>query len=211
MAGLSTQDQHLFKGFSFGEHRDLPFRCVHQAIAYHAAAHPDSIAVEHLDDKLSYSELERRGNILAARLQSMGVRPGSRVCLLARRSIIMVVGVVGIMKAGGVYVPLDGGIVTQSTLEHVIRDSRSILIMAPAEFHYRVQNMGVPVHPLDDFAFLNDTAPHAKLQGLSHPSDGIYVIYTSGNVLLGHHARYINATTQVLLASQRVWRFHTPA
>jgi non-ribosomal peptide synthetase component F len=186
MAGLSTQEQHLFKEFSFGDHRDLPFHCVHQAIAYHAAAHPDSIAVEHLDDKLSYSELERRGNILAARLQSM------------------VVGIVGIMKAGGVYIPLDGGIVTQFTLEHVIRDSRSILILATAEFHHRVQSIGVPVDPPDDFAFLDNTAPHAKLQKSSHSSDGIYVIYTSGNALLGHHARYINATAQVLLASQRV-------
>ncbi len=207
MASLSTQGQPLFKEFSFGDHRDLPFHCVH----HRATAHPDFIAVEHLDDKLSHSELERRGNILVARLQSMGVRPGSRVCLLAHRPIIMVVRVGGIMKAGGVYVPLDGGIVTRSTQEHVIRDSRSILILAPAEFHQRMRNMGVPVLPLDNFAFRNDTTPHAKRQELSHPSDGIYGIYTSGNALLGCHARYINATTQVLLVSQRVWKSHTPA
>ncbi len=211
MAGLSTQGQHLFKEFSFGDHRDIPFHCVHQAIAYRAAAHPNFIAVEHLDNKLSHSELERRGNILAACIQSMGVRPGSDVCLLAHRSIITVDGVVGIVKAGGVNIPLDGGIVTQSTLEHVIGNSRSVLILALAEFHHRVQNMGVPVLPLDDFAFRNDTTPHAKFQELSHPSDGIYIIYTSGNALLGCHSWYINAITQVLLVSQRVWKSHTPA
>lgn len=188
MAGLSTQDQHFFKEFSFGDNCDLPFHSVHQAIAYHAASNPDSIAVEHLDDKLSYSELERRGNILAARLQSMGVRPGSRVCLLAHRSLIMFVAIIGIIKAGGVYVPLDGRIVTQSTLEHVIRDSGCILILSPDEFHHRVQNTGVPVLPLDDIVFRNDTAPHVKLRESSHLSGGIYVIYTSGNALLAHHA-----------------------
>lgn len=105
---------------------------------------------------------------------------------------MMIVAVIGVLKAGGLYVSLDGWIVTQSTLEHAIRDSRSVLILAPAQFHHRVRYMAVPV---DDFAFRNDTAPHVKLQEFSHPSGEIYVIYMSGNALLDRHARYINATT----------------
>ncbi|KAH9049849.1 hypothetical protein EDB84DRAFT_836444 [Lactarius hengduanensis] len=149
MVDLSAQGQHLFKESSFGDHHDIPFHCVHQAITCRAVAHPDFIAVEHLDDKLSHSELKRRGNILAARLRSMGIRPDSRV------------------------------IVIQFTLGHLIRDSRSVFILAPAEFHDRMRNIGVPVLPLNDFAFRNDTTPRAELQELSHLSDGIYTSGTS--------------------------------
>ncbi|KAI9465428.1 hypothetical protein BJY52DRAFT_1243941 [Lactarius psammicola] len=182
MAYLSTQGQHLFEGSSFGDHRDLPFHCVHQAIVYCATAHPDFIAVEHLDDKLSYSRLERRENIPAARLQYMGVRPGSHVCLLAHRSVIMVIGVVGIKKAG-VYVPLEGVIVTQPTLDHVIRDSRGALILAPAEFHHRMQSMDVPVLPLDALAFRNDITPHVEPRGVEflHSNVTNLVCLSSGN------------------------------
>ncbi|KAH9002648.1 hypothetical protein EDB86DRAFT_192687 [Lactarius hatsudake] len=149
MVDLSTQGQHLFKESSFGDHHDIPFHCVHQAIIYRAVAHPDFITVEHLDDTLSHSELKRRGNILAVCLRSMGIRPDSRA------------------------------IVIQCGLGHLIRDSRSVFILAPAEFHHHMRNIGVPVLPLNDFAFRNDTTPRAELRELSRLSDGIYTLGAS--------------------------------
>ncbi|KAI0269909.1 nonribosomal peptide synthetase 12 [Gloeopeniophorella convolvens] len=177
---LSPQDQRLFAEFGFGQRRDPPFRCIHHAFEHHVAVRPESTAVEHLGDKLTYAELEQSANALGNRLRAMGIQPGSRVCLLAQRSIAMVVGVMAIMKAGGAYVPLDGGIVTQSTLEHVISDSGSVLILALNEFHHRVQDFGVPTLSLDDAVILGAASVHAKPQDLSHPSDSVYIIYTSG-------------------------------
>ncbi|NOJ91095.1 amino acid adenylation domain-containing protein, partial [Myxococcus xanthus] len=68
---------------------------------------PDAVAVEYEDRRLTYGELNRRANQLAHHLRSMGVGPEVRVGLCVERSLELVVSVLGILKAGGVYVPLD--------------------------------------------------------------------------------------------------------
>ncbi|KAI0304358.1 nonribosomal peptide synthetase 12 [Multifurca ochricompacta] len=199
---LSPRDQRLFGEFSFGERRDRPFQCVHHAFEHHAATHPDHTAVEHLNSKMSYYELDQSANILASRLRSMGVQSGSRVCLLTQRSLIMVIGIVAIMKAGGAYVPLDGGMTTQSTLEHIIKDSRSTLILTSSEFRRRVEDTGVPVLLLDGFMIRNSTTIDAKPQDLCHPSDTVYLIYTSGTTgkPKGVEVTHANVTNLVCLS-----------
>ncbi|NVJ03627.1 AMP-binding protein, partial [Myxococcus sp. AM009] len=59
------------------------------------------------DERLTYAELNRRANQLAHHLKGMGVGPEVRVGLCVERSLELVVSVLGILKAGGVYVPLD--------------------------------------------------------------------------------------------------------
>ncbi|WP_238539721.1 condensation domain-containing protein [Corallococcus macrosporus] len=68
---------------------------------------PDAIAVEYEGQRLTYRELNRRANQLAHHLRGMGVGPEVRVGLCVERSLELVVSVLGILKAGGVYVPLD--------------------------------------------------------------------------------------------------------
>ncbi|KAI8968791.1 hypothetical protein BD414DRAFT_541258 [Trametes punicea] len=116
---LPVEDQHLFNRFSFGPRQHAPFGCVHHAFEFHAAAQPDAIAVEHLGDTIMGS-------------------PGVRVCLLVQRSILMVVGIVAVLKAGGAYAPLDGAIVTQSTLEHVLTDSGAKVVLTMKDYVHRV-------------------------------------------------------------------------
>ncbi|WP_286191373.1 non-ribosomal peptide synthetase, partial [Comamonas sp. JC664] len=67
----------------------------------------DAVAVEHEGERLTYGELNRRANQLAHHLRAMGVGPEVRVGLCVERSLELVVSVLGILKAGGVYVPLD--------------------------------------------------------------------------------------------------------
>ncbi|MFP2964241.1 condensation domain-containing protein, partial [Myxococcus sp. 1LA] len=68
---------------------------------------PDSVAVEYEGQRLTYAELNRRANQLAHHLRGMGVDPEVRVGLCVERSLELIVSVLGILKAGGVYVPLD--------------------------------------------------------------------------------------------------------
>lgn len=173
---LSPEDQRLFARFSFGARQRVPFGCVHHAFEHHAAAQPDAVAVEYLGSSITYGELDRQANILANHLRSSGVRPGVRVCLLVQRSILMVVGIVAVLKAGGSYVPLDGAIVTQSTLEHVIKDSEAKLVLTMNEYVHRVS--GTPAFCLEDLGSLEPL--DAKPQDLSVPADPVYIIYTSG-------------------------------
>jgi len=68
---------------------------------------PDHIAVTYGNQAITYHTLHQQVNILAARLQLKGVRPGSLIPLCVERSIEMVVGILGILKAGAAYVPID--------------------------------------------------------------------------------------------------------
>ncbi|KAI0770264.1 nonribosomal peptide synthetase 12 [Fomes fomentarius] len=173
---ISLEEQQRFARFSFGTRQQAPFGCVHHAFEHHAAAQPNAVAVEHLDESVTYGELDRQANILANHLRSQGVRPGVRVCLLAQRSILMVVGIAAVLKAGGAYVPLDGAIVTQSTLEHVLHDSSAKLVITMKDYLHRVS--GTPAFCLEDIAELPRVI--SKPEDLSARTDSIYIIYTSG-------------------------------
>ncbi|WP_338045026.1 amino acid adenylation domain-containing protein, partial [Myxococcus vastator] len=103
----SEQQQRLLKEWS-GTAAHYP-REMSLAQLFEAQAQrtPDAVAVEYEDQQLTYVELNRRANQLAHHLKGMGVGPEVRVGLCVERSLELVVSVLGILKAGGVYVPLD--------------------------------------------------------------------------------------------------------
>lgn len=181
LGALSPEDAELFVRFGFGVDRKVPFGCVHDAFEHHARLQPHAVAVEHCGDHISYGDLERKANGLAGRLRSKGVVPGSRVCLLAQRSIPMVIGILATLKAGGAYVPLDGVITTQSTLEHVIHDSEATIVLTMREFQSRVAQFTNMC--LEDALDTLSEAECGKPVNLSSPNDSVYIIYTSGMLL----------------------------
>ncbi|KAI0822323.1 nonribosomal peptide synthetase 12 [Trametes gibbosa] len=195
---LSPEDQRLFARYSLGTRQQVPFGCVHHAFEHHAAAQPDAVAIEHLGSSITYRELNIRANILANYLRASGVRPGVRICLLVQRSILMVVGIVAVLKAGGSYVPLDGAIVTQSTLEHVVKDSEAKLVLTMNEYAHRVS--GTPSFCLEDLGTLPQDG--TKPQDLSTPIDPVYIIYTSGTTgkPKGVEVMHLNVTNLVCIA-----------
>src|ERR1051325_1433407 len=81
--------------------------CIHQLFEAQAARTPDNVAVTFEGVTLTYSELNERANRLAHYLRSHGVGAESRVGLLLERSAEVVAALMGVLKAGGVYVPLD--------------------------------------------------------------------------------------------------------
>ncbi len=82
-------------------------RCIHHLFEAQAEQTPDAVAVRFEDQHLTYRALNHRANRLARYLRRMGVGLETPVGLCVERSLEMVVGLVGILKAGGVYVPLD--------------------------------------------------------------------------------------------------------
>ncbi|KAL5524650.1 hypothetical protein ACEPAF_9790 [Sanghuangporus sanghuang] len=181
LAALSPSDQALFASFGCGDSQQVPFFCVHHAFEFHANSQPTAIAVEHLERSITYAELESQANVLAHQLRNIGVKPGTRVCLLVQRSIPMVTGILATLKAGGQYVPLDGGIVTQSTLEFIVQDSNASVILVMQEFAHRVSRFADrQIVVLEDALTNGARQKYSKPYDLSSPDDGIYVIYTSG-------------------------------
>src|SRR5688500_11556224 len=82
-------------------------KCVHQLFEKQVERSPEAIAVVSKDRQFTYAELNARANQLARFLKRFGVGPDSLVGLCVERSPEMIVGILGIIKAGAGYVPLD--------------------------------------------------------------------------------------------------------
>ncbi|KAG6852174.1 hypothetical protein C0991_002474, partial [Blastosporella zonata] len=193
---LSDTDKELFTKFGLGETASTPFKCVHQAFEHHASLHPESIAVEDFSHKITYAELDRQSSCLASRLRARGVLPNSRVCLLVERSIPMVIGILAILKAGAAYVPLDGNVVADKTLNHALKDSGSALVLLQRKFTHRVS--AIPIVCLED-SFCESPFPSThcvKPEDLAKTEDSAYIIYTSGTtgVPKGVDVKHSNVT-----------------
>src|SRR6185295_320788 len=104
-------------------------RPVHELFEEQACRTPNAPAVISLEGQLSYRQLDSRASRFAARLRSRGVTLGSRVALMVDRGAEMIVALLGILKAGGTYVPLDPSH-PQERLEHMIADSQAQLLVS---------------------------------------------------------------------------------
>ncbi|HYO12242.1 MAG TPA: amino acid adenylation domain-containing protein, partial [Thermoanaerobaculia bacterium] len=96
--------------------------CLHRLFEVQAALRPEAVAVVCGDEALTYGELAGEARRLAAALRARGVGPESRVGLCAERSVELVVGLLGILGAGGSYVPLDPAY-PQERLAYILGDA----------------------------------------------------------------------------------------
>ncbi|KAK2924740.1 AMP-dependent synthetase/ligase [Fusarium oxysporum f. sp. vasinfectum] len=170
LESLSLADRVLFNRFSKGPECPIPYNVAHHAFEAVALAHPDLIAVRHYDGStITYRELNRRANMLANELiHTFGLRVGDRVVLVYSRCIEMVVFILAVLKAGGQYVPLDGGIVTDDTLGFDIADSDAPVVLCLPKFFDKV----VRSIPDDRRNFVNvlDLDSHSDLWRRGNPS-----------------------------------------
>ncbi|KAI0820534.1 hypothetical protein BC628DRAFT_1397011 [Trametes gibbosa] len=187
-SSLSVQDRCRFALYGVGPQQTVEPSCIHDIISRYARASPDAIAANHLGDTMTYRELDRASDRLARQLALNGVCRGSRACLLVQRSLHMLVGILGILKAGAAYIPLDGGIVTDKTLSHILKDSGATAVVCTSAFAHRV-SQGTPVVCIEPHmpgsadvliaaAVGGESVPTRK--GASSHLDAAYVIYTSG-------------------------------
>jgi amino acid adenylation domain-containing protein len=102
--------------------------CIHQLFETQAELAPESVAVVFEDQELTYRELNRRANRLAHYLEKLGVGPEVRVAIYMERSFEIVIGLLAVLKAGGVYVPLDPDY-PKERLAFVLEDTRAAVLL----------------------------------------------------------------------------------
>ncbi|BCL84580.1 non-ribosomal peptide synthetase [Ktedonobacteria bacterium brp13] len=152
---------------------------------------PEAPAVVFEEVSLSYRELNARANRLAHWLQQQGVGPETMVGICMERSLEMVVGLLGILKAGGTCVPLDPEY-PQQRLAFMLRDAQVDLLLTQTNLRERLPAYPGTVVCLDaEAAWLTDW-PTSNPTGVLSAEQVAYVIYTSGStgvpkgVLLRH-------------------------
>ncbi|MFL6126552.1 non-ribosomal peptide synthetase, partial [Actinophytocola sp.] len=155
-------------------------RCVHELFAEQAAARPDAPAVVFADRSLSYAQLDAEGNRLAHLLVSHGVGPGSLVGVCVERSLGFVVALVGVLKAGAGYVPLDPSHPAPRTAE-IVRQASPRVVITQSTLADRLPAGDVAVVAIDavrpDLARLPATPPQVEVS----PDDVACVLFTSGS------------------------------
>ncbi|SFW74960.1 non-ribosomal peptide synthetase [Pseudomonas sp. NFACC04-2] len=156
---------------------------LHQLIEAQVAARPDAIAVRFADQALTYDALNRQANRLAHALLETGLGRDDRVAICLDRSLEMVVGLLGILKAGAAYVPLDPGY-PADRLSHMLSDSAPSALITTQGLLANLPAVTMPVLCLDaDSEALSRQPAHnpdPAALGLM-PRHLAYVIYTSGS------------------------------
>jgi surfactin family lipopeptide synthetase C len=104
-------------------------RCLHELFEEQVERTPDAIAAVFEDQRLTYRELNERANQLARRLQKVGAGPEMLVGLCVERSLEMVVGMLGILKAGAAYLPLDL-VYPEERIAFILDDAQIKIIVA---------------------------------------------------------------------------------
>jgi amino acid adenylation domain-containing protein len=106
----------------------LPEVCVPDLVATRAAATPDAIAASQKGVSLTYGELNERAGQLAYHLRGQGIGPDVVVGLCVERSVAMIVGALGIMKAGGAYLPIDPAY-PPNRIESILDDAKVAVLV----------------------------------------------------------------------------------
>jgi amino acid adenylation domain-containing protein len=157
-----------------------PVACMHELFERHAAADPDAVAVTFDRQALTYDELNRRANRLAHHLLALGAGPETLVALFLEPSLEVVTAILGVLKSGAAYVPLDPehpservGFVLADTAAPLLITQTALLDRLPA---HQASTICLD-RDADSFASDSDVNPG----GGATPGNLAYVIYTSGS------------------------------
>jgi amino acid adenylation domain-containing protein len=156
---------------------------IHRAIEAQALVQPGAIAAEHQGQSITYRELNRQANRLAATLLEHGVVAGDHVALFVERSIPMLVGMLAVLKTGAAYIPQHVGITPAAQLRHILKVARvrvvlTLTSLAPALPLTTEQQC---LH-LDAFIGADSVAADDRNIGsaASSPDSLCFVLFTSG-------------------------------
>ncbi|MFI9050850.1 amino acid adenylation domain-containing protein [Streptomyces sp. NPDC053427] len=145
--------------------------------AAQAARTPDAVALLHGDTRLTYGQLDARTNRFAHHLATRGVRPGDRVAVCLERGPELITAVLGILKAGAAYVPLDPKY--PAARRQFMTEDAGVALLVTDRAH---RDASGPAQVLvDDDRAAIDAEPQRPLSVRITPDSGAYVIYTSGS------------------------------
>ncbi|MEO3406874.1 amino acid adenylation domain-containing protein [Mucilaginibacter sp. CAU 1740] len=163
-------------------------KALHQLINWQS----DAVAVKFADHSLTYLQLHESSNRLAALLIDKGVKKGDKVAFAMDRSAEMLVVILGIMKAGGIYIPLDPQF-PLGRINYMLSDSKAVVLLSSAKYKGHYESEAIEIVVEDEWPNLSNypaTEPTVEFTG----NDLVYILYTSGStgmpkgVQISHHS-----------------------
>ncbi|MHC5744030.1 MAG: non-ribosomal peptide synthetase [Nostoc sp.] len=154
--------------------------CIHQLFESQVDITPDAIAVIYENQQLTYYELNYRANQLAHYLRSLGVGSDALVGLCVERSLEMVIGLLGILKAGAAYVPLDPEYPPER-LSFILEDAQVRVLLTQQSLLDRLPQHQAQLVCLDTDAQLISQSGQDNLIFDVQANNLAYIIYTSGS------------------------------
>ena len=142
-----------------------------------AAKTPEKLAIVYDNRRLTYRELNCQANQLAKVLIHNGVKPDELVGIMVDRSIAMIISILGVLKAGGAYLPIDPGY-PPDRIKYMLEDSSTGILLTQSNLEDRVAYQGKVINSEDATLYKGDDGnPH----NINTPDDLAYIIYTSGS------------------------------
>jgi len=184
-------------------------KCIHECFEDQVELTPEAVAVVLGEQQITYRELNNRANQLAHYLQKLGVKPEVLVGICLERSIEMIVGLLGILKAGRAYVPLDVNyplerlaymlevaqvsvILTQQSLVEKLPETQTTLVYLDSDWETfqleSTENLGTDIKP-DNLAYVIYTS------GSTGKPKGVAILQ-QGVVRLVKQTNYVNLTSE---------------
>jgi amino acid adenylation domain-containing protein len=158
-----------------GPRREVPETTITEWFEREVERAPDAVALVVEDRELSYDELNRRANRLAHELRELGAEPGRIVAFCLPRTEDLVVAVLGILKSGAAYLPLDTSH-PEARLAGILEDAEPLAVVTNAELAERLpaEARSIRVEEIE-------AGPDGNPRGAAGPDDLAYVLYTSGS------------------------------
>ena len=181
---------------------------------------PNNIAIKYNQTCLTYDELNKRSNQVAHFLREKGIKPNDVIAIRLNKSLELIVGILGIIKAGGCYLPIDLSY-PQERVNFMLKDSSAKFFLTNKD-HSNDLSITINKYILDfDKQNIIYNKPTKNLNCVNTPEDLIYIIYTSGStgtpkgVMLCHRnvVRLIkNADFKFNFSQDDIWTmFHSVA
>jgi amino acid adenylation domain-containing protein len=154
--------------------------CIHQLFEAQVDRTPGALAVSGAGTRLTYAELDRDANRIAHYLHSQGVAPEHRVGILLERTPQLLAAILGVLKAGGAYIPIDPGYPAER-IQYMLDDAGAAIVLTQQSLLPLVDGSRAKGLCLDRDRAAFASLPSSRLAGEATAANLAYAIYTSGS------------------------------
>src|SRR6185369_6501606 len=179
---LSAAEVRQVKEAAHGSSVTYDYACIHEQVRLQAQQTPAAVAVMFGEETLIYADLDARSDRLASYLVSAGVGAESRVGLYLRRSPELLIGVLGVLKAGAAYVPIEPGLPSER-VSYMLADAGIEWVLVESAQMAELPLTGVDVVLMDgagtDAEWMADAGEHEPVEVSREQL--AYILYTSGS------------------------------